>query len=306
MYWRVTGTSFTDTGADGTAGAPPQTTGTRWTIKNLFELKNARNVIVEYNTFENNWEAGQAGYAIVFTPRNQGGRCTWCVVENVQFAYNVVRNAAAAFNILGRDNEHPSQQTRQIVIRHNLIYGIDKAAWGGNGYFLLLGASPRDVVVDHNTIAHNGNSVSYAYGGTQSAPAALEGFQFTNNAVKHNTYGLWSTFFTCGTEALNAYYPGAVVRGNLLAGGSGSKYPAGNYFYSNFTGQFVNAAESDYRLAPSSPLRGAATDETDVGAEVAVVLAGQPPAPGVVATLPPPAPQKPAAPTNLRILRTGN
>src|SRR5207244_12647765 len=36
-------------------------------VKNLFELKNARRVLVEGNIFENNWIASQAGCAIQFT-----------------------------------------------------------------------------------------------------------------------------------------------------------------------------------------------------------------------------------------------
>src|SRR5437660_308222 len=52
-----------------------------WSVKNLFELKNARRVFVTDNVFENNWEGGQPGYAILFTVRNQDGRCPWCQVD---------------------------------------------------------------------------------------------------------------------------------------------------------------------------------------------------------------------------------
>ena len=43
-YWTVTGTEFVDTGAAGTSEAVPTSAGTLWSVKNLFELKNARNV----------------------------------------------------------------------------------------------------------------------------------------------------------------------------------------------------------------------------------------------------------------------
>ena len=72
-------------------------------MKNIFELKNARRVRVEYNLFENNWQAAQPGYAILFTPRNQDGGCPWCVVETVQFSHNIIRNVTAGVNILGYD-----------------------------------------------------------------------------------------------------------------------------------------------------------------------------------------------------------
>src|SRR5690606_22757623 len=36
-----------------------------WTIKNLFELKNAQRVLVRANVFETNWANAQPGFAIV-------------------------------------------------------------------------------------------------------------------------------------------------------------------------------------------------------------------------------------------------
>ena len=65
-------TSFTYTGACEKSGTPP-TAGTKWTVKNLFELKNAQQVTIDGNVIENVWAAGQYGYAIVLTPRNQNG-----------------------------------------------------------------------------------------------------------------------------------------------------------------------------------------------------------------------------------------
>ena len=49
----------------------PAYQGTHWTVKNLLEFKNARQIVVDGNSFENNWADAQAGFAILFTPRNQ-------------------------------------------------------------------------------------------------------------------------------------------------------------------------------------------------------------------------------------------
>jgi hypothetical protein len=131
---------FTDTGGGGTSGAAPTGLGHRWLVKNIFELKNARRVTVEFNVFENNWPHGQPGYAILFTPRNQDGACTWCVVEDVVFQYNIVRHSSAGVNLTGYDTPNVSRQTRNITIRHNLFYDITRAL-GGNGWFMLIGDS---------------------------------------------------------------------------------------------------------------------------------------------------------------------
>src|SRR5262249_41996701 len=71
MYWTTTNPFLTDSGSAGTSGTP--LTATKWSVKNIFELKSAQDVLVEGNVFEGMWMADQPGYPIVFTPRNQGG-----------------------------------------------------------------------------------------------------------------------------------------------------------------------------------------------------------------------------------------
>ena len=101
-----------------------------WSVKNLFELKNARRVLVEGNLFETHWQGAQPGYAIVFTPRGEGGAAPWAVVEDVTFRYNVVRNVAAVFNFLARDNNGASGPLRRVRIVDNLFYGVDRCSLG--------------------------------------------------------------------------------------------------------------------------------------------------------------------------------
>ena len=103
-------------------------------MKNLFELKNAQRVLIESNVFEYNWAESQNGFAILFTPRNQGGGSPWSVVQDVTFADNALRHSGGGFNIAGPDNEAGvSQPSRRILIRNNLIEDIDGKAWGGAG-----------------------------------------------------------------------------------------------------------------------------------------------------------------------------
>ena len=104
-----------------------------WSVKNLIELKNAEAVLIEGNIIENNWAAGQSGYAFMFTPRNQEGTAPWSVVRNVTVQNNVIRHVAAVVNVLGTDNVRPSQQTTGIVIRNNLAYDVS-TAYGSAGH----------------------------------------------------------------------------------------------------------------------------------------------------------------------------
>ena len=266
-YWTVTGASFVDSGVPGQAGDAPTTGGTVWSVKNLFELKNARHVVVSGNVFENHWKESQAGYAIVLTPRNSNGNCDWCVVEHVQFENNVVRHVTAGINLLAYDSpSRPTRQTTDIVFRNNLFYDIQ------DGLFMLVGGGPRDVVIDHNTVASRGSAFLYFYGGTSADPREVLGARITNNAARHNSYGINGAYFAYGNAVINAFLPGAPVVGNLLAGGSAARYPAGNLTAGTFEEQFVDAAGFDFRLTTTSALRGSATDGGDIGVDMGNLL----------------------------------
>ena len=264
-FWTVTGSEFTDTGAAGTAGAVPTSPGTAWTVKNLFELKNARGVVVENNIFENHWKDAQPGYAIVLTPRNSNGGCAWCVVEHVRFEYNVVRNVAAGINLLGYDNGSPSRQAADIVFRDNLFTGLTTAL-GGNAWFMLMGDGPRDIVLEHNTIDSNGNTVINVYGGTSTDPREVYGFRMIANAARHGSYGMNGAFFAYGNAILNAFFPDGVFTANYLAGGSLSRYPAGTVVAGVFTDQFENPP-ADFTVREGSPLKRVAPGGRDIGVD---------------------------------------
>ena len=234
-------------------------------MKNLFELKNARNVVVQNNIFENHWAESQPGWAIVLTPRNSQGTCTWCVVEHVRFEGNLVQNVAGGVNVLGYDNGNPSRQAADITLRQNVFKMSTTLA--GKAWLLQLGAGPRDITVEHNTSDSNGNAVLYAYGGTSTAPATVSGFRFISNATRHGSYGINGQYFTYGLGILNAYFPGWVWQTNYLAGASTSKYPTITLVQTPFENQFVNVAAGDYTVRDGSILQRAASDGTDIGAD---------------------------------------
>lgn len=299
--WTVTTTEFVDTGEGGTSEAVPTSAGTVWLVKNLFELKNARNVVIENNIFENHWKQAQPGWAIVLTPRNSGGACTWCVVEHVRFEWNLVRNVAAGINVLGYDSAtSPTQQTNDLAFRHNLFTDVTTSL-GGNAWFLQLGGEPRDIKVEHNTIDANGSTVVYVYSGTSTDPKEVYGFQMIANAARHGSYGINGTYFSYGNGILANYYPDAVFLANYLAGGSTSRYPLGTLVSGTFTEQFADAINGDFTLVNGSFLRGAAPDGSNIGVDYAVLVdriagvdtgispGGNPP--------PPPPPPPPAPPS---------
>jgi hypothetical protein len=243
----------------------------RWQVKNLFELKNARRVLVEGNLMEYVWREAQAGYAILLTPRNQDGGAPWVRVEDVTIRKNLVRHAGGGIQIIGEDSNHPSGSTSRVRLSDNLFYDIDSGQWGGTGAFALIGEGPSDITIEHNTVSQSGHIV-LAYGGTKQEPKPITGFVFRDNLIRHNEYGVFGSDHGVGEDTLRAYFPDAVFQSNVIAGGEERRYPKGNTFIRDdeFDSWFVNAAGGDYRLA-SERLRGKGSDGRDLGADVAAI-----------------------------------
>ncbi|HEY7499684.1 MAG TPA: hypothetical protein VH740_14290 [Vicinamibacterales bacterium] len=251
--------------------------GTTWTVKNLFELKSARRVYVRRNIMEFNWGGAQSGYAVVLTPRNSSGANPWNVVEDVEFSSNVVRHTASGFNLLGHDDTAQSGQLARVAIRNNLLYDVS-TSWNGAGVFAQIGGEPRDITIDHNTVLHDGNITSFYSGqypnasGVRVDGGPVLGFVFTNNLLKHNTYGIFGSGQAYGNSTLAYYAPGAIVRRNVMASNSSvaSRYPPDNQFptVSAFMASFQNAAAQNYRLVAGSPYIGAGTDGKDIGCDL--------------------------------------
>ncbi len=277
----------------------PSYAGVGWAVKNLLELKNARRVLINGNTFERSWAAGQGGYAIVLTPRNQSGTAPWSTVEDITFTNNAVRQAAGGINILGTDDAYPSQRTSRVLIRNNLFYDIDGPAWGGGGGTLLqVIGGVKDLSFRHNTAVQSGNVIL-----ADGSPAS-SAFEGADNIAPHRAYGVYGSGKGVGNAALGAYFPQAVFTNNAMAGPwptSGgatvsmySSYP-GNFFPASLDAVgFVDLANDDYRLTSNSPFKGKASDGTDVGVDFAALDAALA---GSSAPLPSPPPPPPPNPT---------
>jgi len=253
---------------------------------------------VRQNVMEFNWGGAQTGFAVVLTPRNSSGSNPWNVVEDVEITSNVISHTASAFNLLGHDDTDPSGQLARIVIRNNLVFDVS-TSWNGAGIFAQIGGEPRDITFDHNTVLHDGNITSFYSGvytnanGVRVTAGPVVGFVFTNNLLKHNTYGIFGSGQSAGNATLNYYAPGAIVQRNVIASDASVawRYPPDNQFptVAAFMASFQNPDAQNYRLVSGSPYIGAATDGRDIGSDLG---------PTVQNTVPPPAP-----PTGVRVIR---
>jgi hypothetical protein len=115
--------------------------GVSQVVKNLFELKAARRVVVRRNLFEGNWGGeGQSGTAIVLTPVNQNMTAPWTVIEDVLFERNTIRDTDMGISVTGYGYHYadvtppqggPTRQTTRIVFRDNLIESRGRAFYFG-------------------------------------------------------------------------------------------------------------------------------------------------------------------------------
>ena len=240
----------------------PSYAGTPWGVKNLFELKNAQRVLIDGNLFEQNWTMAQNGFAILFTVRNQDGRAPWAVVQDVTFTNNLLRKSGSGINILGLDDNNPSQQTSRIRIANNLIDEIDGERWAGSGIAFQFVARPRDLTIENNTVLQSGNMLAV---GDQPT----EGVIFRNNVIPHNEYGIKGDNRESGSATISTYLADAVIKKNVMVGAPAARYPTENFYPATFDlVRFTDRTARNYRLSPASPYKNAGTNGKDVGCDI--------------------------------------
>lgn len=255
----------------------PTYAGKHWTVKNLLELKAAKNVVIDGNVIENNWTDGQTGIPVLFTVRNQECTASWSTIANITFTNNTVKNAEGALNFLGKDNEaepafgkcpagSTSVRGTDAFIGNNLFQNI-------NGPFLLLNGF-NNVTLDRNTSLQSSNLMTLY--GEQS-----NGFKMTNGLTIDREFGIFGDGGLIGVAALNRWTPGWAVSGNVIASPygipAGAPYPTGNSYPATLT------LPADFRSP--FPLKGADID---------LLLAAQA---GSVVTVPTPTPTPVPSPT---------
>jgi hypothetical protein len=263
---------------------------TGWGMKNLFELKNAQDVVVCGNIFEHNWPDGQSGFPIVFTVRANGFGADWTTIKRVRFEHNIVRHTGAAFNILGQDNQtdggntYPSTPMDTVTIHNNLIYDLDRQTWdspanvAAAGTMFQIGMAPRNLHITNNTFgsATSGNIMSLS-------GQPMPGFKVQSNIFRKvitplESYGVFGDVVGEGNPALATYasnvngYANTIFQDNVLAGATAATYNNwSNLFPSLATlaADFTNAAAGNFRLVGGSAFAGKGADQDAIEAAIA-------------------------------------
>ena len=243
----------------------PSYKGRNWGVKNLFEIKTAQRVLIEGNIFENCWTAAQTGRAIVLKSNPTS--------LDITFQNNIVRNANGGIDVLAYAARHG--QIGNILVRNNLFDLTIHDRAGSFHMVRLYGVEDdaivcHNVIIDHNTFIDRTNYCSSI--GLGDTTKKLNGVRITNNIFSHGTYGVKGSRHLEGQDSLNAFLDDWTFRNNLFVNlGSLALYPSNNFNVGSIAGVgFVDYANGNYKLAPTSSYKNAGTDGKDLGADLAM------------------------------------
>jgi hypothetical protein len=245
-------------------------------VKNAFELKSARRLLVEGNIFEHVWTSGQDGTAIVFKSTNQDGQCPQCVTEYVTFKDNIVRHAASGLLInaaeVGKQGAELPERVNHIRVHNVLFVDIGSPEWGSGGKLFRIFGGVSDVSILHVTSTSNPRGILDARDTGDRNPNLVFGY----NLVERRQYGIGAGGDE-GVPTLSRNFPQTSYKQNVLVNTSGStdqavsdsalkaKYPPQTLVARDW--KEVAFAEGTYQLAPNSPFRRAGDDGKDLGVD---------------------------------------
>ena len=247
----------------------------KWTIKNLFELKNARRVLIENNVFENNWSDGQSGMAIVIkSAQDACGTCTWEGTTDVTFRYNIVRNSPRGFNVQAVNcvgDACVDVHVQRVRAENNLFENIGTFnGTGSDGFLTLLTHDLTDVALIHNTFIGNLPTTGIGLVMDYGAGAARR-LQIDDNIFAgHADYAVFYSGMQVGVVSLQAMAGSSWSYQRNVAGNVNpayvSKFPVESWYPTLADIGFTSA--TDYRLAPTSQFKGRGSGGTDPGANM--------------------------------------
>jgi hypothetical protein len=254
--------------------------GIHWEAKNLFEIKDGSRFLVDGNVMQNSWVDAQSGFAIFLQglPNEDG---LFAIVQDVTISNNQILNSYSGIafcawcfyapvqttNPAGANYADPTiARVQRVLISNNLIEGAGHVAGSLDG---------DDVKWDHNTILNAstpGNSLATSGAPGVSVPPAhlMTRFDFTNNIAFWNAYGLYGN----DSQPFTSYMISPILAGGLYINNqaTGAAAPASNLMTQAIPAtifrNYNNGVGGDYHLVAGSPYAGAATDGTDIGANI--------------------------------------
>lgn len=271
--------------------------GNPFIVKNLFELKNAQRVLLDSNIMEDSWGGfSQVGFAILITPKNQGGSnggnlCPACQVTDVTIRYISISHVAAGLQIANAMSGTGAPLDGERYSIHDIVVDdIDGTKYSGPGEFAQISVSAGAPVLQNVAINHVTAfppSTLALIGDMVATSTQMKNLLFTNSIINSGPFPIWSTgggSTNCAyadepLTTFNACFSPYSFTSNAIIATPYSYppnlWPAGNFFPTSVnTVQFVNyngGNGGNYQLQSSSPYKGKGTDGKDLGADIATL-----------------------------------
>ena len=250
-----------------------------WVIKNLFEIKTARRVLLEANVLENCWAEGQTGYAFVLKSSSPSQGQPWDTTCDITIRNNRIINCQNGVAIARWSSRGPvkpgAEPTSRILLQHNVFERFGpESNFGGRGQSgVMLQIAGRDITIRHNTAWNGYSTIMLTKPGTDN-------LVFIDNLITPGTYGVKPDGAGVGWNAgLGTHIRGkSCMKGNTIIRtgtprarqANPKSYPNGNLWFDSF--QNAGVDPKSYRLLPPSKARQIGTDGNDPGADVDAVM----------------------------------
>lgn len=187
--------------------------GQQVSCKNAVEFKNVRRASLVGNEISYSWGGhGQDGYLLMLTVRNQSGSAPYSTIEDLMISRNVFSHGAAAINVLGRDNNKPSQVLSRVRISNNIFDDLDPVRFTGSNRMILIGGGPQDLTIDGNKFRGTGIGSQVYFTSTTPKCARLK---ITNNEWPKSKYGVFGSGMTIGKAWDACVDSDSVLAGNV-------------------------------------------------------------------------------------------
>jgi hypothetical protein len=283
---------------DNGCGTPGSYLGTKFSVQNLFEVKNGARILFEDNILENNWGGfSQDGYASLWTPKNQNGVCPVCYVADGTVRYNIVTGAADGFQVaaVASDTGALAVGERRMSF-HDIVIDGQFSDAKSTGYGLELtfacGMFLNDISFNHMSWVKVPHSFLLIGTSTRSCSPAptFSRIQFTNSIMDAGTFpGTVTSGVTGCQNGLSTHSPKPLLDACTVPytwnGNAVSSYNA-TYVWPTLLKSYTGAPSSaniyanynaglggDYHVTSASGLQLAGTDGKDVGADITKIAA---------------------------------
>lgn len=160
----------------------------RWSIKNGFELKNARRVLFEANVLDPcSWQGSQSGMCLVIKSSGDvnGANAQWQGTQDVTIRWNLMRSMHRGIDLQAVDcSGQPcvAVHTARVTVEDNLFdqVGVSNSIPALSGWLVLLSGDLKNILMQRNTFV--GNAPGYGFSLSMAAPqSAIQNLRVLSN-----------------------------------------------------------------------------------------------------------------------------